>query len=55
MAEQNFNQAIKIGDRAYVMVHGRIEFEGATAELQDNPMIKRYYRGAEIQWLTSHG
>ncbi len=46
MAEQNFNQAIKVADRAYVMVHGRIEFEGATAELQDNPMIKRYYLGA---------
>jgi branched-chain amino acid transport system ATP-binding protein len=45
MAEQNFNQAIKIADRAYVMVHGRIEFEGATAALQDNPMIKRYYLG----------
>ena len=47
MAEQNFNQAIKIADRAYVMVHGRIEFEGkSAAELQDNPMIKRYYLGA---------
>ena len=46
MAEQNFNQAIKIADRAYIMVHGRIEFEGNTAELHDNPMIKRYYLGA---------
>jgi branched-chain amino acid transport system ATP-binding protein len=46
MAEQNFNQAIKIADRAYVMVHGRIEFEGATVDLADNPMIKRYYLGA---------
>jgi branched-chain amino acid transport system ATP-binding protein len=46
MAEQNFNQAIKIADRAYVMVHGRIEFEGNTAALADNPMIKRYYLGA---------
>ena len=46
MAEQNFNQAIKIADRAYVMVHGQIEFEGKTAaELADNPMIKRYYLG----------
>jgi branched-chain amino acid transport system ATP-binding protein len=45
MAEQNFNQAIKIADRAYVMVHGRIEFEGNTAALADNPMIKRYYLG----------
>jgi len=47
MAEQNFNQAIKVADRAYVMVHGRIEFEGrSAAELQANPMIKRYYLGA---------
>jgi branched-chain amino acid transport system ATP-binding protein len=47
MAEQNFNQAIKIADRAYVMVHGRIEFEGkSAAELADNPMIKRHYLGA---------
>jgi branched-chain amino acid transport system ATP-binding protein len=46
MAEQNFNQAIKIADRAYVMVHGRIEFEGNTAALADNPIIKRYYLGA---------
>ena len=28
MAEQNFNQAIKIADRGYIIVHGRIEFEG---------------------------
>jgi len=45
-AEQSSNQAIKIADRAYVMVHGRIEFEGNTTELADNPMIKRYYLGA---------
>jgi branched-chain amino acid transport system ATP-binding protein len=46
MAEQNFNQAIRIADRAYVMVHGRIAFEGTSAaELADNPMIKRYYLG----------
>jgi ABC-type transporter Mla maintaining outer membrane lipid asymmetry ATPase subunit MlaF len=41
MAEQNFNQAIKITDYACVMVHRRIEFEGqSAAELADNPMIK---------------
>jgi ABC-type branched-subunit amino acid transport system ATPase component len=37
MAEQNFNQAIKVADRAYVMVYGRVEFEGKSAAgLQDN-------------------
>ena len=28
MAEQNFTQAIRIADRGYVIVHGRIEFAG---------------------------
>lgn len=47
MAEQNFNQAIKIADRGYIIVHGQIEFEGkSTAELENNEMIKQYYLGA---------
>ena len=47
MAEQNFNQAIKIADRGYVIVHGQIEFEGKTAaELENNEMIKQLYLGA---------
>ena len=29
MAEQNFTQAIRIADRGYVIVHGKIAFEGA--------------------------
>jgi branched-chain amino acid transport system ATP-binding protein len=46
MAEQNFNQAIKIADRGYVIVHGEIAFEGRTAqELRNNELIKRYYLG----------
>ena len=28
MAEQNFTQAIRIADRGYVIVHGKIAFEG---------------------------
>ena len=28
MAEQNFNQAIRIADRGYVIVHGKIAFAG---------------------------
>ncbi len=47
MAEQNFNQAIKIADRGYVIVHGQIEFEGkSAADLENNDMIKQYYLGA---------
>ena len=46
MAEQNFNQAIKIADRGYIIVHGQIEFEGkSAADLENNEMIKQYYLG----------
>jgi branched-chain amino acid transport system ATP-binding protein len=46
MAEQNFNQAIRIADRGYVIVHGRIEFEGKSRQdLSDNEMIRKLYLG----------
>ncbi|MBI1964447.1 MAG: ABC transporter ATP-binding protein [Candidatus Rokubacteria bacterium] len=46
MAEQNFNQATKIADRGYIIVHGKIEFEGrSTRELAENELVKRYYLG----------
>ena len=46
MAEQNFNQAIRIADRGYVIVHGRIAFEGQSAEdLNDNELIRKFYLG----------
>ena len=47
MAEQNFTQAIRIADRGYVIVHGRIEFEGESAEaLNNNELIRQFYLGA---------
>jgi len=46
MAEQNFNQAIRIANRGYVIVHGRIAFEGrSTEELNNNDLIKKFYLG----------
>jgi branched-chain amino acid transport system ATP-binding protein len=46
MAEQNFNQATKIADRGYIIVHGKIEFEGrSTRELSENELVKKYYLG----------
>jgi branched-chain amino acid transport system ATP-binding protein len=46
MAEQNFNQAIRIADRGYIIVHGEIAFEGrSAAELQANELVKQYYLG----------
>jgi branched-chain amino acid transport system ATP-binding protein len=46
MAEQNFNQAVKIADRGYIIVHGQIEFEGQSArELTENELVRKYYLG----------
>ena len=46
MAEQNFTQAIRIADRGYVIVHGRIAFEGrSAAELNNNDLIRKFYLG----------
>ena len=46
MAEQNFNQAIRIADRGYVIVHGKIAFEGSSAdELNNNDLIRKFYLG----------
>ena len=47
MAEQNFNQAIKIADRGYIIVHGEIAFAGESADaLKNNELVKQYYLGA---------
>ena len=46
MAEQNFTQAIRIADRGYVIVHGRIEFEGPVEDLNNNDLIRQFYLGA---------
>lgn len=46
MAEQNFNQAVKIADRGYIIVHGQIEFEGKNIEeLASHELVKKYYLG----------
>src|SRR5437660_3657527 len=46
MAEQNFNQAVRIADRGYVIVHGQIAFEGRnTDELNNNELVRKFYLG----------
>jgi branched-chain amino acid transport system ATP-binding protein len=46
IAEQNFTQALRIADRGYVIVHGKIAFEGgSTDELNNNDLIRKFYLG----------
>jgi branched-chain amino acid transport system ATP-binding protein len=49
MAEQNFNQAIRIADRGYIIVHGEIAVAAQTVdELKANDIVKRLYLGGVV-------
>jgi len=45
MAEQNFNQAIRIADHGYIIVHGEIVFQGDVDSIKNNEMVKSFYLG----------
>ena len=46
MAEQNFNQAIRIANRGYIIVHGEIVVAADSVdELRGNDIVKRLYLG----------
>ena len=48
MAEQNFQQAIRIADRGYVLVHGKIEFAASDVEeLRRSDVVRRLYLGID--------
>jgi branched-chain amino acid transport system ATP-binding protein len=44
--EQNVRAALRLADRAYVLVDGRNRHEGRAAELRDDPAIAALYLGA---------
>ncbi len=45
MAEQNFNQAVRIADHGYIIVHGEIVFKGDVDAIKNNEMVKNFYLG----------
>ncbi len=50
MAEQNFNQATKICERGYFIVHGQVAFVGnSPADLGDNELVRKIYLGAPVR------
>jgi branched-chain amino acid transport system ATP-binding protein len=49
MAEQNFNQAIRIASRGYIIVHGEIVVAADSVdELRSNDLVKRLYLGGAV-------
>jgi branched-chain amino acid transport system ATP-binding protein len=45
VAEQQVPLALSLADRGYVLENGRIRLEGASAELERNPEVRRAYLG----------
>lgn len=45
LVEQNANHALKLSDRAYVMVNGEIRFSGSGAQLLADPDVRKAYLG----------
>jgi branched-chain amino acid transport system ATP-binding protein len=50
MAEQNFQQAIRIADRGYVMVHGEIALAAqSVSELESSGIVQELYLGRPVR------
>ena len=45
LVEQNAHHALKLSDRAYVMVNGQIQLTGTGRELLNNPEVRNAYLG----------
>jgi len=46
MAEQNFEQAARIANRGYVLVHGQVAFAADSVEdLRNSDVVRRLYLG----------
>jgi len=46
LVEQNANLALNVANYGYVLVNGRIQLEGTTDDLQENPEVRSLYLGA---------
>lgn len=46
LVEQNANLGLKLADRTYVLELGKVVLEGKSADIMNNPIVKRAYLGA---------
>ena len=46
LVEQNANLGLKLADRTYVLELGKVVLEGKSADIINNPIVKRAYLGA---------
>jgi branched-chain amino acid transport system ATP-binding protein len=48
LVEQNFDLAIELADRVYLIDHGQIVFEGAVRDLLSRPELAARYLGVTV-------
>ena len=45
LAEQNAKKALELGDRAFLLVSGKVRFEGKSRDLLNHPELGKIYLG----------
>ena len=55
LVEQNAKKALEIGDNAYLLVSGRMVFEGSTKELLGHQELSRMYLGLKADVAAQDG
>ncbi len=48
LVEQNFDLAVQLADRVYLIDHGQIVFEGTVADLMARPELTTRYLGVTV-------
>jgi branched-chain amino acid transport system ATP-binding protein len=46
LVEQNANLALKLADQTYVLELGKVVLQGKSADIINNPIVKKAYLGA---------
>ena len=54
LVEQNARQGLAIASRGYLLENGRIVGDGAAAQLQDDPAVRRAYLGGDAHTGNGH-
>jgi len=53
LVEQNVSQVLRISDRAYVLDNGHLITQGPSAELANDPLVRKAYLGIDPQTETA--
>jgi branched-chain amino acid transport system ATP-binding protein len=47
LVEQNVMQSLEVASRAYILENGAFVLQGSSADIRENPKLKRAYLGLQ--------